>query len=185
MRPFISIFIALGLLLGVACADDEESRAEDYRRDNPYSGFEGDYKTNMELTEVNCSMALGKPILNGRLMVYERDDHLLFDGPFLLDRVLCRENKERLFELKGVSCHGNAVFLHRLQHGRLRFRRSPVDLVRKNDVGKDRAFGEFEFDTTLKHPQVTFRLINEHGKIMEEHVVVLSIITISLKARNL
>jgi len=32
------------------------------------------------------------------------------------------------------------------------------------------AFGEFEFDTTVKDPQVTFRLINESGKIMEEHV---------------
>lgn len=38
--------------------------------------------------------------------------------------------------------------------------------------GKDFiAFGEFTFDTKRKEPQVTFRLINEFGKILEEHVL--------------
>ena len=91
MRRFILLGLMLGALLGVACADDDDSRSDETRRDDPYSGYEGDYGTNMELTEVDCSMMLGNPILNGRLMVYKKDDHLLFDGPFLLDRELFHE----------------------------------------------------------------------------------------------
>ncbi|MEM9252821.1 MAG: alkaline phosphatase D family protein [Planctomycetota bacterium] len=41
--------------------------------------------------------------------------------------------------------------------------------------GKDFiAFGEFTFDTTQDDPSVTFRLIHETGKIMEEHTLLLS-----------
>ncbi|MEM6885040.1 MAG: alkaline phosphatase D family protein [Verrucomicrobiota bacterium] len=39
------------------------------------------------------------------------------------------------------------------------------------------AFGEFTFDTSLPDPEVTFRLINDHGTVLEEHVLNLSRLT--------
>ena len=33
----------------------------------------------------------------------------------------------------------DASFLHGFEHGRLRFRRGPIDFIRQHDVGKDRA----------------------------------------------
>ena len=40
--------------------------------------------------------------------------------------------------------HGDRPFLHRLQHGRLRLGRRPVDLVRQTDLRENRSFLELE-----------------------------------------
>ena len=57
---------------------------------------------------------------------------------FELDRVLRREDEERLVELVGASLDRDAVLLHRLEQRGLRLRRRAVDLVGQDDVGEDR-----------------------------------------------
>ena len=58
---------------------------------------------------------------------------------FELDRVLRREDVERLLELIGAALDRHAVLLHRFEQRRLRLGRRPVDLVRQDDVGEDRS----------------------------------------------
>ena len=65
-------------------------------------------------------------------------------GAFLLDRVLRGHDEERLFQLVDRAADGDAVLLHRLQQGRLRLRRGPVDFVGQDDLGEDRAGLEAE-----------------------------------------
>ena len=60
-------------------------------------------------------------------------------GAFELDRVLRREDVERLVERIGPSLNRDAVLLHRLEQRRLRLRRRAVDFVGEHDVGEDRA----------------------------------------------
>ena len=43
---------------------------------------------------------------------------------------------------------GHAMFLHRLQQRTLRLGRRPVNFVRQNDVGEDRALYKFKLPTT-------------------------------------
>ena len=69
-------------------------------------------------------------------------------GAFLLDRVLRGEHEIRGIQLKGASRDGNAVFLHRFEHGRLRFGGGAVDLVGEDDVGKNGTLDEFELAAT-------------------------------------
>ena len=64
--------------------------------------------------------------------------------PLHLDGVLGGKNEKRLLQLVGVAGDGDAVFLHRLQHRRLRLGRGAVDLVGQHDVGEDRAGLELE-----------------------------------------
>ena len=59
-------------------------------------------------------------------------------GAFELDRVLRREDVERLFELIRAALDGDAVLLHRFEQRRLRLRRRAVDFVGEDDVGEDR-----------------------------------------------
>ena len=61
-------------------------------------------------------------------------------GPFLLDRVLRAQDEKRLFQNVVLAGDGDAVFLHRLQQGRLRLRRRAVDLVAEDDVPENGAF---------------------------------------------
>ena len=65
-------------------------------------------------------------------------------GAFLFDGVLGRQDEERQVEGIGVTAGRDAVFLHGLQQRRLGLGRRPVDLVRQQDVGEDRAFEELE-----------------------------------------
>ena len=55
-----------------------------------------------------------------------------------LDRVLRREDEERLLELVRLALHRHAMLLHRLEQRRLRLRRRAVDLVGEHDVREDR-----------------------------------------------
>ena len=57
---------------------------------------------------------------------------------FLLDRVLRREDEERLVELEGRSADGHLLFLHRLEQRRLDLRRRAIDLIGEDDVREDR-----------------------------------------------
>ena len=63
-------------------------------------------------------------------------------GAFELDRVLRREDEERLVERVGAALDRDAVLLHRLEQRRLGFRRRAVDFVREHDVREDRPRGE-------------------------------------------
>ncbi len=58
-------------------------------------------------------------------------------GALELDRVLGGEHVERLVEHVRAPLDGDAVFLHRLEQGRLRFRRRAVDFVGQHDVAED------------------------------------------------
>ena len=59
-------------------------------------------------------------------------------GTFQLDRVLGREDEERLLQLVGPALDRHAVLLHRFEQRRLGLRRGPVDLVGEDDLGEDR-----------------------------------------------
>ena len=61
-------------------------------------------------------------------------------GALVLDRVLRGQHEERLRELMPLAAGGDLVLLHRLQQGRLGFRRRAVDLVGQDHVAEDRAF---------------------------------------------
>ena len=65
-------------------------------------------------------------------------------GALLLDRVLRREDEERLGQGTRLAAHGDAVLLHRLEERGLRLRRSAVDFVRKEQVGEHRTAHEAE-----------------------------------------
>ena len=58
---------------------------------------------------------------------------------FELDRVLRREDVERLLELERLALHRDAMLLHRLEQRRLRLRRRAVDFVGQHDVREDRS----------------------------------------------
>lgn len=66
-------------------------------------------------------------------------------GAFLLDWVLGGEDEKGRGERIGPTQHGDVAFLHGLEHGRLGFGGSTVDLVCEDDVRKDGAFYELEF----------------------------------------
>ena len=64
--------------------------------------------------------------------------------PFVLDRVLRRKDEERRLEDVGHAVDRDLPLLHRLEQRSLGLRRSPVDLVGKEDVGEDGAGPELE-----------------------------------------
>ena len=66
------------------------------------------------------------------------------ERPLEFDRVLRREDDERIGQRAGHAFDGDLAFLHRLQEGRLGPRRGAVDLVDQQDVGEDRPFDEPE-----------------------------------------
>ena len=55
----------------------------------------------------------------------------------LLDGVLRGEHEQRPLQRVAHATNRDLVFLHRLEEGRLRLGRRPVDLVRENDVCED------------------------------------------------
>ncbi len=59
-------------------------------------------------------------------------------GPLLLDRVLCGQDDERLFERIGRVADRHLALLHRLQKCTLDLGRGAVDLIGEDEVGKDR-----------------------------------------------
>ena len=76
-------------------------------------------------------------------------------GAFLFERVLRREHEERRLERERVAGGGDAVFLHGLEQRGLRLRRSAVDLIGEQHLGKDRPLDEavFLFPAVLVHLQ--------------------------------
>jgi len=68
---------------------------------------------------------------------------------FLLDRVLRRQNEERLFEDVGCAADGDLLFLHRFEERGLDLGRSSIYFVRQDDVGEDRTFLHREFSVGL------------------------------------
>ena len=62
----------------------------------------------------------------------------------VLDRVLGREQEERVGELERHPVDGHLPLGHRLEQRRLRLRRRAVDLVDEEDVREDRARAELE-----------------------------------------
>ena len=61
-------------------------------------------------------------------------------GPFLFDRVLGSQDEERFGQRTSLTADRDLVLLHRFEQRRLGLRRSPIDFVGQNHVGKDRAF---------------------------------------------
>ena len=68
---------------------------------------------------------------------------------FLLDRILRREDEERLIERIGPAGGGDVVLLHRLEQRGLRLRRRAVDLVGQDDVREDRPLHESQAAAAL------------------------------------
>jgi hypothetical protein len=65
-------------------------------------------------------------------------------GPLQIDRVLGREDEERIGQLEAIALDGHLSLLHGLEQGALRLGGGAVDLVRQNDVGEDRAGAQGE-----------------------------------------
>ena len=65
-------------------------------------------------------------------------------GPFLLDRVLRRQDEERVGQAVPLAADGHLPLLHRLEQRGLGLGRGPVDLVGQHDVGEDRPAEELE-----------------------------------------
>src|SRR5579884_1226725 len=65
-------------------------------------------------------------------------------GAFLLDRVLRRQDEERIGQLVPRAADGDLAFLHRFEQSGLRLRRRAVDLVGEDDIGEQRAVQELE-----------------------------------------
>ena len=59
-------------------------------------------------------------------------------GAFHFQRVLRGDQQKRRGEREGLGRQGNLLFLHRLQHGRLRLGRGAVDVVGQHHVGEKR-----------------------------------------------
>ena len=72
------------------------------------------------------------------------------ERPLQLDGVLGRQHEEWVRQVARDALDRDVPFLHRLQEGRLRARRRPVDLVHEQDVGEDRS-GDEAKRATLEH----------------------------------
>ena len=59
-------------------------------------------------------------------------------GAFLLERILRRENEERIGKRIGLVADRHLPFLHRLEQCALHFGRRAIDFVGQDQVGKDR-----------------------------------------------
>ena len=59
---------------------------------------------------------------------------------FLFDRILRRQNHERIVQFERAVADGHLPFLHRFQQRALDFRGSAVDFIRKHDIRENRAF---------------------------------------------
>ena len=66
------------------------------------------------------------------------------EGSLLLDRVLGRDDEERVGQRVRDAVDRDLVLRHALEQGRLRLRQRPVDLVDDEDAGEDRAGPELE-----------------------------------------
>ena len=62
----------------------------------------------------------------------------------VFDRVLGRDDQERVGHLVGDAVDRRLALLHALEQARLRLRRRPVDLVGEDDLAHDRAGPELE-----------------------------------------
>jgi len=65
-------------------------------------------------------------------------------GALEFDRVLRRQDEERVVEAVGLTPGGHLALAHRLEQGRLGLRRGAVDLVGEEDVREDRPADEAE-----------------------------------------
>ncbi len=68
-------------------------------------------------------------------------------GAVKLDRVLRRDDHERLGQRPALAFNGGLALVHRFQQRRLRSRRRPVDFVGQQDVAEDRPRVEPEIAT--------------------------------------
>ena len=66
------------------------------------------------------------------------------EGALVLDRVLGRQQEERIRQRPGHAVDRHLALGHRLEQRGLRLRHRPVDLVDEDDVGEDRARPELE-----------------------------------------
>ena len=71
------------------------------------------------------------------------------EGAFILDRVLGGHDQERARQGMGDAVHGDLLFLHGFQEGRLGARGGAVDFVGEQDIDKDRAAAELELSALL------------------------------------
>ena len=71
------------------------------------------------------------------------------ERPLLLDRVLRREDEERIGELTGHAVDRHLPLRHRLEQRGLRLRHRAVDLVDEDDVREHRARAKFELAVAL------------------------------------
>ena len=83
------------------------------------------------------------------------------ERPLLLDRVLGRENEERLLEPLGHALDRHLLLGHRFEQRRLRLRHRAVDLVDEQHVCEDRARAELE----LARPLVEDRQAGDVGRL--------------------
>ena len=71
-------------------------------------------------------------------------------SPFLVDGILRGKHEKRLGQFADFAAGGDGFFLHRLQHGGLRFGRRAVDFVRQNEMGENRPALKLEFAASAR-----------------------------------
>ena len=72
-------------------------------------------------------------------------------GAFLLDGVLCCEDKERVRQRIGSTCNGDGMLLHSFEKGGLSLGWCTVDFVSEDNTGKDWTFHEAELPVLVKN----------------------------------
>ena len=60
-------------------------------------------------------------------------------GALLLDRILRRQDQERIGQMVGVVAERHLAFLHRFEQRALHLGRRAIDFIGQNEIGENRA----------------------------------------------
>jgi hypothetical protein len=99
------------------------------------------------LPQIDQHPALGLGVEIAELELEQETVELSFgqrESTLVLDRVLRSQDNERPVQWPGHAVHGDLSLAHALQQGRLRARRSAIDLIGQQDIGERRARDEIE-----------------------------------------
>src|SRR5439155_1191670 len=120
------------------------------RRDRRAGEDPGDDRRRGPPAHLRISVEKEPAANRGRLAQAEPEEKAIelrlgeWERSFELDRILGRDDEERIRKTVRGLVHGDLPLLHRFEEGRLRGRGRTVDLVDEDDVGGERAGPELE-----------------------------------------